>query len=321
MRNSAPADGIGPPSCATPPSIHSVMPLTCIPLRWATSECASSCARSEPRKSSDRRHDHDPQHAVDDAAGQPEREQRPDDEHRPVRTDLDPEDPTETQGRSHVRLLARSDNVGRQPGVPDERAPDPPLSVVFRPCRSRNRRMSGVADGVDCSGCPRTHRGGTDKGVRGFDFEDRGGRSEPTSPDRRERAGTRNTCRGQPRTRCLEISSDVPPGPAARPEPERHQERLTAGTGPVARRDITAGLGSAQAAGGWRRPEISPPAALGEVPPKTRKTGVRLPPPPRVFGTFGHRTLLEVRDASPSPYRSSIARAHATASLTRIPAG
>src|SRR5205823_7406170 len=28
-----------------------------------------------------------------------------------------------------------------------------------------------------------------DKGVRGFDLEDRGGRSEPTSPDRRERAG------------------------------------------------------------------------------------------------------------------------------------
>ena len=28
-----------------------------------------------------------------------------------------------------------------------------------------------------------------DMGVRGFDFEDRGGGSEPTSPDRRERAG------------------------------------------------------------------------------------------------------------------------------------
>ena len=35
-----------------------------------------------------------------------------------------------------------------------------------------------------------THRGGAvDMGVRGFDFEDRGGGSEPTSPERRERAG------------------------------------------------------------------------------------------------------------------------------------
>ena len=47
--------------------------------------------------------------------------------------------------------------------------------------------------------------------MRGFDSEDRGGRSEPTSPDRRERAGTTNTCRGQPRTRCLEISSALHP--------------------------------------------------------------------------------------------------------------
>jgi S-formylglutathione hydrolase FrmB len=40
-----------------------------------------------------------------------------------------------------------------------------------------------------------THRSVTafDKGVRGFDLGDRGGRSEPTSPDRRERAGTTNT--------------------------------------------------------------------------------------------------------------------------------
>ena len=29
-----------------------------------------------------------------------------------------------------------------------------------------------------------------DMGVRGFDLGDRGGRSEPTSPERRERAGT-----------------------------------------------------------------------------------------------------------------------------------
>ena len=39
--------------------------------------------------------------------------------------------------------------------------------------------------------------GGVDKGVRGFDSDDRGGRSEPTSPDRRERAGTNNKCEHQ----------------------------------------------------------------------------------------------------------------------------
>ena len=40
-----------------------------------------------------------------------------------------------------------------------------------------------------------THRPAAeiDKGVRGFDLEDRGGGSEPTSPDRRERAGNTNT--------------------------------------------------------------------------------------------------------------------------------
>jgi hypothetical protein len=77
--------------------------------------------------------------------------------------------------------------------------------------------------------------------VRGFDFEDRGGGSEPTSPDRRERAGTPNNCRGQhPRTRCLvptssashpaqplgrnrgAIQSGSPPGPARGPGGTSH---------------------------------------------------------------------------------------------------
>ncbi len=51
----------------------------------------------------------------------------------------------------------------------------------------------------------------------------------------------------------------------------------------MARRDITAGLGSAQAAGGRHGSETLPPAALGEAPLRTGKTGVRLPPPPRVL--------------------------------------
>ena len=46
--------------------------------------------------------------------------------------------------------------------------------------------------------------------VRGFDSGIRGGGSEPTSPDRRERAGTPNNCRGQqPRTRCLVPTSSA----------------------------------------------------------------------------------------------------------------
>jgi hypothetical protein len=36
-----------------------------------------------------------------------------------------------------------------------------------------------------------------DMGVRGFDFDYRGGGSEPTSPDRRERAGNTNKCEQQ----------------------------------------------------------------------------------------------------------------------------
>jgi hypothetical protein len=94
-------------------------------------------------------------------------------------------------------------------------------------------------------------------GVRGFDFEDRGGGSEPTSPDRRERAGNTNNCRGQhPRTRCLVPTSSAshrsqPLGP----EPGRHSERLTAGKRPRARRDTSLGLGSLHPAGERRRPE------------------------------------------------------------------
>ena len=42
--------GMGPPSWATPPSSQSVIPLTCIPLRRATTEWASSWASSEARK-------------------------------------------------------------------------------------------------------------------------------------------------------------------------------------------------------------------------------------------------------------------------------
>src|SRR4029077_14960760 len=77
-----------------------------------------------------------------------------------------------------------------------------------------------------------THRGGVDMGVRGFDSDDRGGGSEPTSPDRRERAGNNNKCqhrRTRVRTRGLvPTRSRVPPGPAARPVRGAISERLTA---------------------------------------------------------------------------------------------
>ena len=50
-------------------------------------------------------------------------------------------------------------------------------------------RMDGPSPAQPCT---RTGLWGLDKGVRGFDLEDRGGRSEPTSPDRRERAGNKH---------------------------------------------------------------------------------------------------------------------------------
>ena len=65
-------------------------------------------------------------------------------------------------------------------------------------------------------------------GVRGFDLGDRGGRSEPTSPDRRERAGTTNTCQQQQHgNRCVRNlrSSLAPSMPLARTV--RHREWLT----------------------------------------------------------------------------------------------
>ncbi len=52
MRKSAPGVRASPLSWATPPRSHSTMLSTSMPFRRATSECASSCANSDPMNSS-----------------------------------------------------------------------------------------------------------------------------------------------------------------------------------------------------------------------------------------------------------------------------
>ena len=119
-------------------------------------------------------------------------------------------------------------------------------------------------------------------GVHGFDFEDRSGRSEPTSPERRERAGKLDTRQRQLGSRGLN-HRDGCPDPAARSGCAHHEEQLTRRFGLGAGEDISQRLGNPQPAAGRRGPEIKPAAALGEVPRRARKTRVRLPPPPRML--------------------------------------
>jgi len=92
---------------------------------------------------------------------------------------------------------------------------------------------------------------------------------EPATPNKR---------RGQPRARGLRAARPLRPGRSA--GCGRHLERLTAGTGPVARRDIAAGLGTPQPPVSGGAPRSRSPAALGEAPPTARKTRVRIPAPP-----------------------------------------
>ena len=130
---------------------------------------------------------------------------------------------------------------------------------------------------------PLTHRRDVDKGVRGFDFDGRGGGSEPTSPDRRERAGTPNNCRG---SRDLRSRRLVPTSGASLPAQPlgRNRGAIQSGSPPGHAR----GPGGTPHSGwGRRRPPVSggdprpsSPAALGEAPTRSRKTRVRLPPPP-----------------------------------------
>ena len=96
-------------------------------------------------------------------------------------------------GRAKVELaLARGKRAYDKRQALAERDADRETERAMKGMRGvARRRGRRNEEAREYRRCPHQHAPGhaVDMGVRGFDFEDRGGGSEPTSPDRRERAG------------------------------------------------------------------------------------------------------------------------------------